>query len=90
MFTTITTNKTLKELGYMLSFNLESYDMVSISEVTIIELYEAKTQTLSSGLKKIAYQLLTIYLVPGVGLEPTRIAPADFKSAASADSATPA
>ncbi len=28
--------------------------------------------------------------VPGVGLEPTRIAPADFKSAASADSATPA
>jgi hypothetical protein len=29
-------------------------------------------------------------LVPGVGLEPTRIAPADFKSAASANSATPA
>lgn len=29
-------------------------------------------------------------IVPGVGLEPTRIAPADFKSAASADSATPA
>ena len=29
-------------------------------------------------------------MVPGVGLEPTRIAPADFKSAASANSATPA
>ena len=29
-------------------------------------------------------------LVPGVGLEPTRITPADFKSAASANSATPA
>ena len=29
-------------------------------------------------------------MVPGVGLEPTRIAPADFKSAASASSATPA
>ena len=29
-------------------------------------------------------------LVPRVGLEPTRIAPADFKSAASANSATPA
>jgi hypothetical protein len=29
-------------------------------------------------------------LVPGVGIEPTWIAPADFKSAASADSATPA
>jgi hypothetical protein len=28
--------------------------------------------------------------MPGVGLEPTRIAPADFKSAASASSATPA
>jgi hypothetical protein len=28
--------------------------------------------------------------MPGVGLEPTRIAPADFKSAASANSATPA
>ena len=28
--------------------------------------------------------------MPGVGLEPTRIAPADFKSAASAYSATPA
>jgi hypothetical protein len=28
--------------------------------------------------------------MPGVGLEPTRIAPADFKSAASACSATPA
>ena len=28
--------------------------------------------------------------MPRVGLEPTRIAPADFKSAASADSATPA
>ena len=31
-----------------------------------------------------------IELVPGVGLEPTRITPADFKSAASAYSATPA
>src|SRR5512142_2489736 len=30
------------------------------------------------------------YLVPGEGLEPTRIAPADFKSAASASSAIPA
>ena len=29
-------------------------------------------------------------MVPGAGLEPTRIAPADFKSAASAYSATPA
>ena len=29
-------------------------------------------------------------MVPRVGLEPTRIAPADFKSAASANSATPA
>ena len=29
-------------------------------------------------------------VVPGVGLEPTRVAPADFKSAASAYSATPA
>ena len=29
-------------------------------------------------------------MVPGVGLEPTRITPADFKSAASANSATPA
>ena len=29
-------------------------------------------------------------MVPGVGLEPTRISPADFKSAASAYSATPA
>ena len=29
-------------------------------------------------------------LVPGAGLEPTRITPADFKSAASAYSATPA
>ena len=28
--------------------------------------------------------------MPGVGLEPTRITPADFKSAASASSATPA
>ncbi len=28
--------------------------------------------------------------LPGVGLEPTRITPADFKSAASANSATPA
>ena len=28
--------------------------------------------------------------MPRVGLEPTRIAPADFKSAASANSATPA
>ena len=28
--------------------------------------------------------------MPGAGLEPTRIAPADFKSAASANSATPA
>ena len=28
--------------------------------------------------------------MPGVGLEPTRITPADFKSAASANSATPA
>ena len=28
--------------------------------------------------------------MPGVGLEPTRITPADFKSAASAYSATPA
>ena len=74
----------------MLSVNLESYDMVSISEITIVELYGAKTQTFPSGLKKIAYQLLTIMLVPRVGLEPTRIAPADFKSAASANSATPA
>ena len=29
-------------------------------------------------------------MVPGAGLEPTKIAPADFKSAASANSATPA
>lgn len=28
--------------------------------------------------------------MPGEGLEPTRISPADFKSAASANSATPA
>ncbi len=29
-------------------------------------------------------------MVPGEGVEPTRITPADFKSAASANSATPA
>ncbi len=29
-------------------------------------------------------------VVPGEGVEPTRISPADFKSAASANSATPA
>jgi hypothetical protein len=34
--------------------------------------------------------IFILYLVPGVGLEPTRITPADFKSAASACSATPA
>ena len=44
--------------------------------------------------RKVVSKLMSIgkqsWLVPGVGLEPTRITPADFKSAASASSATPA
>jgi hypothetical protein len=42
---------------------------------------------ISAGFHESVKQFL---MVPGVGLEPTRIAPADFKSAASANSATPA
>ncbi|MFC2006737.1 hypothetical protein ACFLUQ_01045 [Chloroflexota bacterium] len=61
MFTTITTDKIIKELGYILSTNLESNDKASISEITIIELYGTKTQTFPSGLKKVAYQLLTTF-----------------------------
>ena len=34
--------------------------------------------------------MVTKCMVPGEGLEPTRISPADFKSAASANSAIPA
>ncbi len=40
--------------------------------------------------EKVLSSVKQFELVPGVGLEPTRITPADFKSAASASSATPA
>ena len=40
--------------------------------------------------EKVLSSVKQFKLVPRVGLEPTRIAPADFKSAASANSATPA
>ena len=40
--------------------------------------------------QKVLSSVKQLDLVPRVGLEPTRIAPADFKSAASANSATPA
>ncbi len=46
-----------------------------------------KTKAATSFLKR---QLLIKYLVPEVGLEPTRLSSRDFKSRASADSATPA
>lgn len=41
---------------------------------------------------KKAYQLgkLLIYLVPGAGIEPARLAALDFESSASTNSATPA
>ena len=40
--------------------------------------------------QKVLSSVKQLAMVPRVGLEPTRIAPADFKSAASAYSATPA
>ena len=53
--------------------------------------YFRKLPKTFSGLPNVLLALPSFFwLVPGVGLEPTRIAPADFKSAASADSATPA
>ena len=60
MFATITTNKTIKELGYVLTCDVESNHMSYSVKVALIELYCAKGETLSPRLDEVTYQKLRI------------------------------